>query len=81
MNISAPKEIIQQTTECSKGFACLSADKRNVCKIALDICHNKLLLESNEINEIVDCPYKSSLGPFDYCLCPLRFELHIRHHI
>jgi len=35
MDITVPKKILEQTTKCYKGFACLSNDKRNVCMIDL----------------------------------------------
>ncbi len=79
MDIKISKEIIKQTTQCKRDFACLSGKPEDLCEV--DYRPGKwLLCMKSRKNPICDyCGDYGNSGAF--CLCPTRKELYRRYGI
>ncbi len=80
MDITISEEILKQTTECKKDFACLSSETRDVCKATTSMMESMVYVECLEE---VSCPYRRSFGTSGIyvCKCPVRVVLCKRHGI
>jgi len=82
MKIEIDEEVLSKTTECKKGFSCLSSKTRDICKVRskLESAGAEMILFC-EPNNDKHCDYKKPFGDFCICECPTRKEIYNRYGI
>ena len=80
-DITISDDILKQTTECEKDFACLSSETRDVCKAEFSVMRSMVYVECLE--EASSCSYRDSFGASGIyvCTCPVRIELRDKYGI
>ena len=77
MNSEVPKEVLNETTGCSKHFVCLETGDcgdPEKCGATYAIGTNMLFLPSDE-PLAKDCSYRKDFGLYHICTCPTRYVL------
>lgn len=70
--------IIDETTKCKRGLACITGKGKPCCTISKLISDTVFLIEDDDETA---CPYRSSFGFSQLCNCPVRQELHRKYNI
>ncbi len=79
MDITISDDMLKKTTKCKKDFACLSSEKRDICKAVPSIIKDVVYIDCLEETS---CPYRLTFGTSGYaCECPVRVELCKKHGI
>jgi len=72
MNFQVSDESRIATTNCAKGFSCLTGDGENLCLVKTCISEKVSFIE--DLNHGY-CYYKQSYGNGHFCTCLIRKEL------
>jgi hypothetical protein len=75
MRIEIDTNILSQTTECGRDFACL-ADTGKLCRVE-NCVNNKV--HFIECRDDAKCNYQISFGYSYICTCPTRKEIYNRY--
>jgi hypothetical protein len=80
MNID--EDILKKTTQCKKGFSCLSSKTRTICDVRskLESYEGEMILFCEPRNG-EPCDYKRPFGDFCVCECPTRKEIYTRYQV
>ncbi len=78
MNLFIRQDIKHETTNCQKGFSCLSGERKDLCKVlsCYDYDVYFILFENTE-----SCPYQQKISERVYCDCPIRKEIYNKYNI
>ena len=71
-------EHLKKTTECEKGFVCLSHKIDSVCSIEESRDNMRLFVKAPAD---IECVYKIPFGGSFFCACPMRTELYQRYGV
>ena len=72
------EDIIKKATNCTKKFTCLSAYRKDLCKIESHPSESVFFIE--HLNDET-CKYSYSFGYSHVCTCPVRQEIYRRYKI
>lgn len=72
------EEILNKSTECSNGFACLSNPRDRLCKVEY-VIEDRLFFVIKKKRE--HCRYFLPYGAYGCCGCPVRKELYKRYRV
>ena len=75
MKIELDANILSQTTECTRDFACLT-DPGQLCRVE-NCVNNKV--HFIQCRNDVKCNYQISFGYSFICSCPIRKEIYNRY--
>jgi hypothetical protein len=78
MDIQISEDILKQTEACKKNFVCLSGNGNNLCEVEgciVDTIYSIKCLDDES------CSYSIPHGSSNFCMCPVRQEIHKRYHI
>ena len=70
--IDVAQELLD-TTECEKGFACLSGEKNALFEVIR--AHGSGMVEIDGPTPI-NCPYSANYGALHACKCPVRVAIY-----
>jgi hypothetical protein len=78
MDIFIKEEIIKETTNCLKGFSCLSGKGKDLCRVlaCFDDDIHFILCQNDEF-----CSYQKKVSERVYCDCPVRKEIFKSYNI
>lgn len=72
------QDIKQETIDCKKGFSCLSAERKDLCRVlsCFDCDIHFILCLNTEF-----CSYQHKISERFYCDCPTRKELYSKYNV
>ena len=78
MKVVIPPDVIEQTKQCQKGFACLSQSTQHLCKIEPWKMGKDLIIQCRSTKP---CHYQHHFGGGYLCTCPMRKTIYARYKI
>jgi len=78
MGIKVSDLILKATTQCKKGFSCLSGKTDCMCKASSSNPDHTLVIKPYSSDP---CDYNRTLGNAHHCLCPVRNDIYNRYKI
>ena len=77
MKLHVNRELLQATTRCAKGFACLNGDESCLCHVADCVLGDVIFVEIK--NQF--CPYILHFGDKIICACPVRKDIYNKYMV
>ena len=81
MDYHVDSAVLDMTTECSKGFSCLSGDDSCMCKVDKYIGGDEGVLFIVQNGHMNYCDYNMSFGSAYVCNCPTRRWIYNNYHL
>ena len=78
MNVKVSDLIVKATTQCKKGFACLSGKVECMCGVESSSKDYTVVIKPQFTNP---CEYLDSRDGKHHCLCPVRNDIYKRYKI
>lgn len=78
MNVKVSDLIVKATTQCKKGFACLSGKVECMCGVESASKDYTVVIKPQFTSH---CKYRDNRGGTHYCLCPVRNDIYKRYKI
>ena len=78
MKVKVSDLIVKATTQCKKGFACLSGKVECMCGVESASKDYTVVIKPQFKSP---CKYRDSRGETHYCLCPVRNDIYKRYKI
>ena len=76
MDFDVPESVMNETTQCQHGWACLKnglCGKLPSCEVEYADGKNILFLATKDS---ADCPYRLAYADRQLCMCPAHFAIH-----
>ena len=84
MKIEVSSEVVATTTQCQKGFPCLSQPVETLCKVersVYDNVRNDMVIFVHCRKASPPCSYQMAFGDGFICSCPTRRAIYNRYKL
>jgi hypothetical protein len=78
MTVKVSDLIVEATTKCKKGFACLSGKVESMCRVESSSKDCTLVIKPQFTTP---CEYRNIRDGKHYCVCPVRNDIYKRYKI
>lgn len=80
MALKVSEKTVNNTTQCTKGFSCLSGERGDLCMVGVSLGSHHAILKCVD-NQRSSTYWTSFEGAEGSCLCPTRIEIYQRYGI
>ncbi len=76
MEIKIPDEVLENTRNCNKLYACIENDKHVLCQVKHCVDNEVYFIKCAHTDK---CDYQIPFGTSYFCSCPVRKEIYKKY--